>query len=938
MRRLLFWAVLLALLASLLYWRSGVGARQLRYYAPDEYVERADDLIRRGYLAAECSGGSVAITERLAEAPARERSWYAGSYLSADVRRFNADPDGFGWAFVVDDDCRLRGVNPVVHAIDLPFTRRVRWLGSLLYRGHQSDAVLRSARRTITLRRSDRPLSVNEQAATRVGSGEDLFKERTVLLHFAGGRGQPAARLHHAGKDVVVQNRVRSLAPESVRLMGHQLPVGMIARLESGDWLTVEGERPVRLSETFVFTSGEDLEAASRVRRQNQRLERRTEDPGLGLAGDPVRERSFPFLDLVARSIDTALSVLPEERAEELSGSFDVQLTIDRDAQLRLTDLFAGYASELVRQRGLERPFAAGLTVMDATSGELLALATYPQASHVASLSVESEIRHRLLRNQNLLRHPIGSAGKPFLFAAIADAYPELLDFMIAGHEAERYYDELFHCAIPTGYQTLEGHTSLVDFRTALEISCNRYTVELATLALAADLGGGEVVYDREVDWPALGEDTQHWLGGWPLPGAPDLGGFVFSEPLRERGPESSAVLACTSLDRFEQVRYRGVLAELTGAATYRGRLPQGLPADADRRALERSYTTNRYDLDAWRPLLEHLLFGTTEEASWRIRGALQGISPERVNLAFNQVTRIRGDMVSLLLGGATSTWTNVQLAEATSRLVTGRAVEARLVSSVRDRGRPPPPSAEAAPAGSLVLTPEARDAVLDGMERVVSGSRGTARALRDDLEAVRRSFPDDRIFLFSKTGSPVLERAVPAAVARVLERLVVERRLRFEGDAMTLRAGGATVSFERNERGREAFTQALRRASSELGHRTNAWLIARVLTRVVEDFVADTRNRRGGELTGPLRLEDGVLRVNREDRLFRRRMVRQMGSVYLFTLVRLPRSVRWSRGDPLPGEARAMTAALHLEIGPDSSVAVGAAEAVFGELAALLR
>lgn len=924
MRRTLFWTVLLALLALLLYWRSGVGARQLSYYAPDEYVERADDFIRRGYLAADCSGGSVAIVERLAEAPERERSWYAGSYLSADVRRLNADPDGFGWAFVVDDDCRLRGVNPVVHAIDLPFTRRVRWLGSILYRGHQSDAVLRSARRTITLRQNERPLSVNEQAATRVGSREDLFKEGTVLLYLAGGRGQPAARIHHVGDDVVVQNRVRSLSPESVRLMGHQLPVGMIARLESGDWLTVEGERPVHLAETFVFTSGEDLEAASRVRRQNQRLERRTEDPGLGLAGDPVREQSFPFLDLVARSIDAALSVLPEERAEELARGLDVQLTIDRDVQVRMTDLFAGYASEIVRRRGLEHPFAAGLTVMDAMSGEILALATWPQASDVASPSIEPGIRHRLLRNQNLLRHPIGSAGKPFLFAAIADTYPELLDFTIAGHEAERYYDEIFQCAIPTGYQLLEGHGSETDFRTALEISCNRYTVELATLALAADLGGGEVVYDRDVDWPAPDEDTRYWLGGWPLRNAPDLSGFVFSEPLGgRRDPERSAVLACSSLDRFEQVRYRGVLGDVTGAATYRGRLPQGLPADADRRQLERGYTTNRYDLDAWRPLLEHLLEGTTEEASWRIRGALQEISPERVNLAFNQVTQLRGDMVSLLLGGATSTWTNVQLAEATSRLVTGRAVEARLVASEAT-----------GPAGSLVLTPEAHDAVLDGMERVVSGSRGTARNLRDALEEVRRSFPDDRIYLFSKTGSPVLERAVPAVVARVLERLVVEGRLRFEGATLALHSGDSAVAFERGD----AFREALREASAELAPRADARLVARILTDVAADFVADARSRRGGELTGPLRLEGGVLRVNREDRLFRRRMVRQMGSVYLLTLVRVPHGVRWSRGDPLPGEARAVSAAIHLEIGPDSSVAVGAAGAVLPELAALLR
>lgn len=948
MRPFILWTILTVLLGALLYWKSGIGARELSYYAPDEYVERADQFIRKGYLVADCSSGAAVLRPVLGEAPEHERSWFNESYLAADVRRFNDDPAGFGWAFAVDDDCRLRGVNPVVHAVDLPFTRRIRWLGSILYNGERTDAVLRSAQRSITLRRSERPVPVDEQAATQVGSDRELFKEGTVLLHLAGGRGQPAARLFHVGDDLVVHNRTRRQSAESVRVMGHQLPVGMMARLESGDWLTVSGERPRPLAETFVFTSGEDMEAASRVRRQNERWQRRTEDPGLGLAGDPVRETTYPFLDLVARSVDAALAVLPEERANALSRGFDVQLTVERDAQLRLNEILSRRARRLIRDRGLAEPFAAGITVMDARNGGVLAMATFPHGDDLLSSPLAGAQRQRLLRNQNLLRHPIGSAGKPFLFAAIADAYPRLLSLTIAGHEEERYHRDVFHCRIPTGYQLLSGHERRIDFASALQVSCNKYTIDLLMLALAADLGGGEVALDRDIEWPPYEAEYDHEISGLFLRGAPDLGGYVFQEELPRSNQEprrsqraddeevSYATHRCTSLDRFEQVRFRQALGDLTGAATYQGLVPQGLPQNASRRQLERGYTTNRYDLDPWRPLLEELILGTSEDSAWRIRAALQEISPERVNLAFNQVTRLRADLVSLALGGGTATWTNIQVAEAMARLTTGRMVEARLVADVpgRDTSEPTP-----ADAGSvrLGLHGPARAAVLEGMLRVATGG-GTASELADEIDAVEEMYPGDRIYLFSKTGSPVLEKAVPEMISTALERLVIRNRLRYANGRLEVHSGGNVQAYRRPGAGRDTYVAALRSAVGEVGYRTNGGYVTAVLRKILDEFMTDVRTRRGGELDGPLRLDGGVLRVNREDRLFRSRMVRQMGSVYIFSLVRVPAGVRWRFDDELPAQARAVSVALHLETGPDSRVAVGLAEEILVEVAALLK
>ena len=652
--------------------------------------------------------------------------------------------------------------------------------------------------------------------------------------------------------------------------------------------------------------------------------------------------------------------------ASVIHQDFHVQLTLKRGVQLALSTVFRQYCTELRKNRESDEHFAAGMTVMDGLTGEILAFATYPSEEDLAEDPPEdANTRRRLLRNQNLLRHPIGSAGKPFLFAAIADAYPALLKLEIDGHEPERYHPDILHCEIPTGYQLLSGHAGRIDFRTALEVSCNKYTIELATLALAADVGDGKssdirrlIPRDAEVEWPLAGQRSGVWIGGRQLGWAPDLGAYVFREDGSPRSDKTTAAARCVGLDRFEQVRYRNRLEILTGAATYRGRLPQGLPEDATRRQLEQSYTTNRYDLEPWRPLLEHLLTDANEEQSWKIRAAMQGISPERVNLAFNQVTRLRGDYVSLILGGGTSIWTNVQLAEAMSRLVSGRVVEATLVANILPRENPEektspeeeateeePDGEEARQLGPpLDLASQARQAVLEGLARVVEGGSGTAKDLRDELAAVRKAFPEDRILLYSKTGSPVIERSVPAATGAALERLVVRGRLRLQGGTVVVRVADQTVPHRRAKHsGRSDFLNALHAALVDVGFGKSAGRLLPALRNVVDNLAGDLRSRRMDpeKISGPLVIKNGALRLNRADGLFRSRLVRGLGSVYVFSLVRLP----GGGGSSVPApedlgkpEARVVTVAVHLDVGPGSEVAVGAAEAIMPELVALLR
>jgi cell division protein FtsI/penicillin-binding protein 2 len=944
------------LLVAALWWRSGVGAQQLRYYAPEEYVRRADAFIRARYLRSDCSESAIRPRLRLSgDIPVPDRMWYENSYLAEDVRNFNNDPESYGWTFVIDDDCYLRGVNPTVHLVSLPFARPSRWLGTIFYSDPGADAQLRAAARTITLRRSEKPVAAKDQATTPVGGAQDVGPAGSVLLHFVGGKSQQAARVLPVSGGLLLRNQTRVGQSEEARLMGHQLPVGRIVRLETGDWLFLRAQKPRPVEETFVVLGPEKLVTASVMRQRNDRFDRETDDARLGVLPGPNQERSLLYLDLVAASIDSSLASLPEERARELSRSFDLRLSVRRDFQNRLGEVFRGFCLQKQREKGLSRVFPAGVTVQDGLTGDVMALASFPWEEDVTAFPPEdTATRRRLLRNQNLVLHPIGSAGKPFFYAAIAHTFPFLMSTVIEPYPASEKLRDVLHCEMEAGYKIPAGSGGPVDFRTALGISSNKYTVDLAALAMAASsvpagtaASGGSleslIPRDREIAWPLPGRSSGVQINGQTLGYAPDLGGFVFRENRRPQEPESSAAERCLSIDRFDEVRFREPLGLLTGADTYWGRDPVGLPSDPRSDQFERGYKTNRYDLMPWSPLLRHLSVGADEDQAWKIRASAQAISPERVNLAFNQITRMRGDFTNLLLGGGTSIWTNVQLTEAMSRLVTGRAVDARFAAEVLPRPQPnregTAPPAERVLAPEIPILPAARTAVLEGISRVVQPG-GTAAALQDEIRQLGAKFPDSRIDVFSKTGSPIIERRDPRNTALAMEQLVRRGRLALEGGTLVVKAGGATAPHRApGFSGRAEFLRTLTRALQEVQKPTTGWLVA-VLMEYMDDFAGDLRNPSAETPESPLYADRGVLRLNRDHRLFQARLLPVPGAVYVFSVVRRPAG---APDVPTPAEfsdprTKVITVAIFLELGPDSKVAVAAAERILPELAPLLE
>jgi cell division protein FtsI/penicillin-binding protein 2 len=943
------------LLAVGLGWRTYFKAGDpLSYYAPDAYVERANQLIRDGYLKATCFGRQPKLELDMERAPASDRAWYEESYLAGDVARFNADPAGWSWTFQIDRDCRLVGVNPAVHNIDLPFHRRLAWLGTVYYSGG-SAASLRSPRREIELQPAMKPTPVERSAATEVGKNQDVFAEGSVLLTLPGGRARQAASIFFVGDRMVAQNGLGG-PEEELRLMGHKLPMGRFARLDTGDWLAVESkERGGRRQEVFVYKDFEPREPASVVRRQNDQNRRRSDDPGLGQIPDPARSETYPYLDQLAKSVSNALAVLPEAESRALADGFDLQLSIERKTQLEVSRTFRDHCGALRKQRNLE-PFSGGVTVMDGLSGKVLAMATYPPSEELEGIELGERQQRRLLQNQNLVLHAIGSAGKPFLFASVADAFPPLLELEIAGHAPERYYPDLFQCRLPLGYQLLEGHgDDRIDFARALEISCNKYTVELLTLSLAAHWarhqppppGAGDlerlIPRDRAVAWPKAGQSSGVFIGGERLDYAPYLAGFV-SSGSAVNDPARGSVLRCSTLGQLDRAGFAGSLEHLTGAATYFGRNP-GLVDDPNIRDFQTSFFADAYDLRPWKKLVARVARGhEKDEASLKVRTALHAVAPERTNLALNQLTRLRGDFISLALGGGTSLWTNLQLAEAISRLASGRAVEAELASTIFERGQENAAQEKAEPAALLQLKAEAREAVLEGMRRVVEGERGTARVLLRELDKLRAEFPQDTLAIYSKTGSPILDKPVPPVTGEALEKLVQKGRLVWTGKlGVRLQSGREATWAARNQSGRPAWEQAFGEALGEIGYGSSRWLrqsLLRAVDRSAEALARPTGDDEANDDLDPALAVDGAgLKLNRDSGLFRNESVKSLAGVYVFTLIKLPGEAELppSPADLADPRAKMLSVAIHLEAGEGSEDAVAVARVLLPKLKSLL-
>jgi hypothetical protein len=492
----------------------------------------------------------------------------------------------------------------------------------------------------------------------------------------------------------------------------------------------------------------------------------------------------------------------------------------------------------------------------------------------------------------------------------------------------------------------------------AIERSCNKFTIELATLALAAPRDLRERTLSRPLSQVFARQPDVTWPKAGALADAPHIGAQVVDFPIalgvymKDDGKPvppreiTSAVVEPGTLDRIDEAPFVEAFGDLTGVRTYGGVDAPKLPQNGSRNAA----VTLGYDLRPWTKLLTPLMQGQTDERAWKVRAALQAVSPERVNLSLNQVTDFRTELVSLLLGGSTSQWTNVQLAEALSRLVTGRQIEASLVHTVRPRGAAAAQPVQAVPPAlsEQSVSVEARETVLRGMKRVILGAQGTAKPMVTRVRELEQRFPGFKVAVFSKTGSPTVQRPESKPAGQILRQLVRSGQLHFDGRQLV---AGSTPYAARGTAGRQRFITALTRAARTAGRQAGQNASARTVSRIAAYadrferyraqlvFASPVEVRLTESASSPIHVVAGTLTLNRDHSIFDPTQQADSSAAYALSIV------KWRGAGDIPTreeldqpDARVVTAVFYLDIGPGSAVAVEAARAMMPELAKLLE
>lgn len=616
------------------------------------------------------------------------RAFMNRSYLAADMRR----ADGAVWRVEEGGD-RVLAIRADAHRILGPFSGGREWTGSLLYRGDRQPTPVLVERATgaeLSLLPQGESRSAQAAASIDLDAGPGRRAHAAQRYVVASGD-RTAAVILRVGDQTLLQ--VFSNPSVTVTLQGRVLSP------REGAPLLV----PMRAHDTLGFRSG----------RREVRFDLTLADPAISrrLPGrGRVRDAG---LNSLARAAEAAL-------AEGDGGK--VQLTIDSGLQAAAQTALETRAERL-RRGG--RAFPAGVTLMDALTGEVLALGTYPRdrsqlgAAQAASLTPDPLIE----RNHNFSRLPVGSVAKAPLSLAILQAYPQLATLRIGPAQVrepsmgrgkpERSFRELL--GVDLGMD-IDDHVAAgeIDFPIFLAQSSNKYAAALMLLGFGPNPGGAG--------------DSEPWT----------VSGATHTTPPRLR-----------MLQGAEDGPW-GLVPRLThdSVAGWPRQLPLlfGVRAEGDA-----SGRASAFDTGIWGRM------GLQRSADFA------GASPEIEDFGLGDVNELGPDYIMTILGGSRGRWTTVKMAETFSRIVTRRPVRSQLVV----RARPLDPRAPDLPVSDAAWLP-----VMEGLRQVVQS--GTGRALAP--AAPRPLDPGLEVRLFAKTGTPNLDRFGArtrgnAALARYVER-----------------------------------------------------------------------------------------------------------------------------------------------------------------------
>lgn len=745
-------------------------------YVARGYLRTVDLYLRHDWLRYDPAAERIYLDPSLAGTAVED--FYRGSYLAGDVAAFNG---GDRSAFRIENG-RVLALDPYRHNIALPFASPSLWKGRLTFRpetGRRAELAGDGARvllATPTIPLVDQP-RVPEIVLPRQGAR----RRRTVTrsgqaVNLRGDGGLFFGKVHMVGDGIVFNDRQISRGAE-VSISGQPVPTGNRSRLDSGDLLKLRWRLGVESHYSLLWASvlGE-APVISAYRAINGRWQRTPATP------DP------PFTADVVSALDAAFQRRgddgrPQLSQREAARRFDLALTLDAKLQAEVQERLERYARGL-RDRD-EPPFRAAVTVMDATRGDVLALASFPTEDDLAGWTGASGARNRLLRNHNFSRLPIGSVAKVMLAAAAVDDAPFLLDLEIpsyAGGEMESLLG-LALDPVLKDHSVWGGEDGWIGFEEFIEKSSNKYAAMLVTLAAGVEEGTGDAPSrgflppgaDPDVPDSLAEGDRFRLAGGAPYTRRPGL--LLPVGPHRDpaTGRPSRELAEVGTITTAEHLGFAKRLREVFGVP-----VSSKNPTDEAARFAPGS-GDDLVDTSAWQPLLAHL-YGADDIP---FDHPFYGVSPERANLALNLVDDYRRQYLSIVLGGGSSTWTNPEVARFFAQLITGQRVRPNLVRRIRPSGSDGDP--EAIKLGGnfpvLDMDAEARRRLGVALTRV-AGPGGTARGLRDRLRALdgQLAAQGETLGFFSKTGSPDNVAFVPTNTGQALDELIRRGALRLDG------------------------------------------------------------------------------------------------------------------------------------------------------------
>jgi cell division protein FtsW (lipid II flippase)/cell division protein FtsI/penicillin-binding protein 2 len=390
-----------------------------------------------------------------------------------------------------------------------------------------------------------------------------------------------------------------------------------------------------------------------------------------------VPEHSVPWTLLLARTLTVEQNCFGRGQVTPCEAT----LTLDRtlhEAATRFVSIKGRQSHQEILSKGGGRvagqgplPPRVALAVIKMGTGETVALGGYPRMTsspywQPAAGSGEwlpparwveqqapDAIRSLYGGDRNFDRIVVGSTTKPLLAAAVLQVHPRLNDQLrVRGTGSSE--SDVFGIPLSQGWH-VTPRSEWVDFKQYLTDSDNRYHVRLGFLGLADEIGNDVVASG---DSPSVSESMR--LGSDPVPWR-KYPRFAPQLQFSHRTPDTLNNLTRTSLASHLEHMF----------AINPGGKPLGARV---------SFWTKNEDDD----LIAHTNVNSTRPAEEPARPTTAGfvaISPVAPNLRLDGLSDPR-DYVSLLLGGRTNLWSNVDLAAAFATTVTGKSLAAHIVQS----------------------------------------------------------------------------------------------------------------------------------------------------------------------------------------------------------------------------------------------------------------